>query len=271
VVVLPRSDRASLAAAIAALQADRLTAAYDQHPELRGHRLRGKGEGGYSLGVVHVWLEGPILAQLVLNKPPASGTPWASIFESIGGVATAGALLVSLLLLRQQLANQKRADQDRRRLHASHISFWLEYNGSRSTAVAGLSFLSVRMHIMNTSLQPAMSVLALVGLRIDVWRDASAEQRVAEWSRVAIAPGEDVIEMITLQVESSVSSLVHDRGASAIIGELLFTDSAGVPWVRTQSGDLLDRDSHYLASLNLADRDERRRQPSASQGSCAPM
>src|SRR4029077_8148581 len=124
----------------------------------------------------------------------ASGIPWATIFSSLGGLATAGALLVSFVLLWQQMRPQRQADQDRRRDHASHISFWLtldaifpepghyifpepgHYESVGAKGITGSSErrepgIDIKLHILNTSERPAKSVHAQLGLRSDVWRN----------------------------------------------------------------------------------------------------
>jgi hypothetical protein len=54
------------------------------------------------------------------------GTYSGTITAGVGGIATAGALLVSLFLMRQQMRDLRRARVDRHREHASHVAFWAE-------------------------------------------------------------------------------------------------------------------------------------------------
>jgi hypothetical protein len=126
----------------------------------------------------------------------------------------------------------------------------------------------MNLRIVNTSDQPVMSVLVAAGVRRDIWHDAGAadgkdlEERGVEWSAVAIAPDDDLNVRLDLTVPASVATIVADYGDVALIGELLFTDAAGVDWVRTHDGHLLDRRSADWVNtihLSLGQRDELRR------------
>lgn len=208
----------------------------------------------------------------VTATPLDAGIPWTSIFAGIGGLATAGALLVSLVVLWQQIRTQQQAQQDRHRDHASHISFWLTLGHEPLPAGVEVWFeapnIKIQLHMVNTSDRPAMAAMAMVGVRSDVWRDAGTaaqealEERAAEWTTVAIAPSEKLDVPLKFDVPESVADIVGEYGADALIGELLFTDAAGVNWVRTHSGRLIERSSAEWADniyLSLAGRDERRR------------
>jgi hypothetical protein len=206
------------------------------------------------------------------TNAPAPDIHWANIAMSVGGLATAGALLVSLLLLRQQMRNQRQAQQDRHRDHASNISFWITlanaepdidqvYGSDEPVVKAGV-------HIVNASTRPAMSVLVLAGIRGDIWSDASAqdgsmhEEVSAQWDAVAIAPQDTRVFTLEMAVPKSVARIVADYKDAALIGELFFSDAAGVSWVRTHAGDLIERRSaEWINSipLSLTERDERRR------------
>jgi hypothetical protein len=211
----------------------------------------------------------------------ASGIPWATIFSSLGGLATAGALLVSLVILWQQMRTQRQADQDRRRDHASHISFWFTLDaifpepgayelrggqgwGGWNRREPGID---IKLHIFNTSERPAKSVRAQLGLRGDVWRNAGAAdhapigERTTEWTAVAIKPGARLKVDCSLDLPESAAAIIEHYGEEAIIGELLFTDAAGVDWVETHDGRLIERRSAAWTknmNLSLAQRDEQR-------------
>jgi hypothetical protein len=204
----------------------------------------------------------------------ASGTGinWTNLAIAVGGLATAGALLVSLFLLRQQIRNQRQAQQDRHLDHASHISFWLTLqdvdDGTDPVYRSGKPAVRVGVHLVNSSLQPAMSVLVTIGIRRDVWHDASVRDKTkydelgTEWSAVAIAPGDKKDFQLSLSVPRSVTEIVDDYKDPAIVGELFFTDALGVSWVRTHTGTLIERGSaEWISSipLGLAERAERRR------------
>jgi uncharacterized membrane protein YebE (DUF533 family) len=204
---------------------------------------------------------------------PAAGISWATIATSVGGVATAGALLVSLFVLWQNNKTQRQAQQDRHREHASHISFWItlvnveEYYNERHARPGPK--IEMTLHVVNTSDRPAMAVLALAGVRSDVWRDAATadgvermEERAAEWTAVAVAPGDHQEIPLDLKAPRSVVKIVADYCDDALIGELHFTDAAGVDWVRTHDGRLIERRSPAWAKnlhLSLGQRDEQRR------------
>lgn len=205
----------------------------------------------------------------------APGTHWANIAVSVGGLATAGALLVSLLLLWQQMRNQRQAQRDRHLDHARNISFWITLastdDGTNSVYGRGTPTVTANVHIVNASAQPAMSVLAMVGIRADIWRDASAkddvqhEERGAEWNSVAIAPHDAKTFALSVEVPKSVAEIVADYKDPALIGELHFTDAAGIDWVRTHTGLLIERRSASWIDgipLSLAKRDERRKNSS---------
>lgn len=199
------------------------------------------------------------------------GTPWATIFTSLGGLATAGALLISLVVLWQQIRTQRQVQQDRHREHASHISFWLTLEGTFRKRDGTPPEVQITLHMTNTSERPAMRMLALVGIRADVWRNASAadgvriEEHDVEWRAVALAPDDRLTERLGLVVPESVATIVEDCGEEALVGELLFTDAAGVAWVKTHDGQLIDRKSSVYAKniyLSLAARDEQRQEKS---------
>jgi hypothetical protein len=203
-----------------------------------------------------------------VHDATSAGTPWATIFTSLGGLATAGALLVSLVILWQQIQTQRQVQEDRHRDHASHISFWLELDGIFRKRDGSPPEVQITLYMTNTSERPAMRVLALAGIRADVWRNASAadgakvEEHGVEWETVALAPGDAPTEQLALIVPESVATMVEEYGREALVGELLFTDAAGMPWVRTQDGQLIDRQSPVYAKsehLSLAARDEQRR------------
>lgn len=200
-------------------------------------------------------------------------TDWTNIAVAVGGLATAGTLAVSLALLWQQIRGQ-RDERVRERLeHASQIAFWPElvqvdinddplHPGDRPC-------ITVQAHIVNTSTRPAMSVLALVGVRADIWLDASAQddnkisEIVGEWSAVAIAPNSVKTPMINLEVPNAVAHIVAEYGDPSIVGELYFTDASGISWIRTSDGRLIEADTQEWSQtihLSLAKRDELRRQ-----------
>ena len=166
---------------------------------------------------------------------------WANIAAGVGGLATAGALMVSLFLLWQQMRNQRQAQRDRHLDHASQISFWITLASSVSDTdpVYGPEkpLVAAGVRTVNASPWPAMSVLVLVGIRADVWRDASAKDKTKydedgkEWKQVAIAPHTTKAFTLDLEVPRSVAEIVTDYGDPALIGELFFTDAAGVDWI----------------------------------------
>ena len=219
---------------------------------------------------------GPMLAHLSAVQHAivvhAASIPWASIFSGLGGLATAGALVVSLIVLRQNNKTQQQAQQDRHREHASQISFWLTLSSVDDAEVARYApeapGIEITVHAANTSDRPAMGILALTGVRTDVWRDAAAadgvelDERAVEWNAVAIAPGERLEIPLYLKTPDSVVKIVADYRDDALIGELLFTDAAGVDWVRTHDGRLIERRSAEWAEnihLSLGGRYEQRR------------
>ena len=88
---------------------------------------------------------------------------------------------------------------DRKRDHASRISFWLrlgriEIDYDQAFA-RNAPAIEIVLEVVNSSDRPGMSVMAMIGVRSDVWRDAAAadgaesDERVAEWTAPAIAPG----------------------------------------------------------------------------------
>jgi hypothetical protein len=224
----------------------------------------------------------PAAMRRVAHAPGVS-IHWTNIAVAVGGLATAGALLVSLFLLRQQMRSQGQARQDRHLDHASHISFWLtfQYADEATDSVYGSAepVVNIRVHIANSSLQPAMSVLVMTGIRRDVWHDASIkdkaeyEEVVKEWSAVAIAPGDRQDFPISLSVPRSVAEIVADYQESAIIGECSFIDASGIGWIRTHTGTLIERRSAEWVSsmtLSLAERDEKHRNPAQADEENVP-
>lgn len=129
--------------------------------------------------------------------------------------------------------------------------------------------IEIVLHIVNTSDRPAMSVMAMAGVRGDVWRDAGTvdgaelDERGTEWTAPAIAPGGDLTIPRRLQVPASVARIVDNYRDDALIGELLFTDAAGTSWVRSYpDGRLIERQSADWANnmhLSLTQRDQQRR------------
>jgi len=195
------------------------------------------------------------------------GTHWGAIASGVGGIATAGALFVSLVLLRQQMRDQRRARADRHQEHASHMAFWVElaeYNERDGDVV-------IVAHYANTSLQPAMSILMAVGIRKDVWADGGAPGADVgeQWSPVAIGPGYEGTYSFRLEgMPVPVVRLAGQYGDPAIIGELHFTDSSGVGWVRTSRGQLIERRSALwltLMPMSLSERDAALRESERSK------
>jgi hypothetical protein len=104
-----------------------------------------------------------------------------------------------------------------------------------------------------------MAIFASVGVRNDIWRDASAKDKTTharsatDWSTVAIAPDDPKKFALTMKVPKSVAEIVIDYKDPAVIGELLFTDAAGVDWVRTHTGELIERRSaRWRAGIPLS-------------------
>jgi hypothetical protein len=202
----------------------------------------------------------------------AGGTHWGAIAVGVGGIATAAALLVSLFLLAQQMRDRRQARADRRLDHASHIAFWLELNGVDEKR----GDVGILAHVENTSARPAMSLALFVGIRGDVWADASSadgtehDQVFGDWSAVAVGPGDKERHHFTLEeLPQSVIELVAEYKDPAIIGELLFSDAAGVGWVRTARGQLIERGSALWVSLmplSLTQRDAHLRESAQPHG-----
>lgn len=96
------------------------------------------------------------------------GTHWGAIAAGVGGIATAGALLVSLFLLMQQIRNQQQDRLDRHREHASHVGFWLERPEVDDVARE----LVVCAHYANTSSQPVLAISMVVGFTIPITANA---------------------------------------------------------------------------------------------------
>lgn len=174
----------------------------------------------------------------------------------------------------QQAAHERSlAAADRRRDHASHISFWLTVRNVKTEPPSAYEpdppGFEVVLHMLNTSDRPAMSVMAMAGVRADVWRDAGAadkaelDERGTEWRAPAIPPGEHPGVSRYLQVPVSVAEIFCEYWDDALIGELLFTDAAGIAWVRSYpDGRLIERQSAdwtNMMHLSLAQRDQQRR------------
>jgi hypothetical protein len=114
--------------------------------------------------------------------------------------------LVAYDLLKIESSRDQRAAQERtlaaavrKRDHASRVSFWLtvarvhiEYD---EVYAPDEPYIEIVLHVVNTSDRPATSVIAMAGIRGDVWRDASTadgtelDERGTEWTTPAIAPG----------------------------------------------------------------------------------
>jgi hypothetical protein len=115
------------------------------------------------------------------------GTHWGAVAAGIGGLATAGALLVSLALLRQQMRDQRQAQSDRHREHASHVAFWAELGeiDERTGDVA------IVMHYANTSLRPVMNILMVAGIGGELGAGADHRETDVQQELVAIGPGDE--------------------------------------------------------------------------------
>jgi hypothetical protein len=134
--------------------------------------------------------------------------------------------------------------------------------------------ICIMLVVVNTSDRPASSVMALIGLRADIWRDASTadgkelKERTAEWTTSVIPPHDRDGTSHVLQVPASVVRIVEEYGDDALIGELLFTDADGTGWAQTfPDGRLIERRSAAWRDsihFSLARRDEQRRNPPAS-------
>jgi hypothetical protein len=206
------------------------------------------------------------------GQAATSDVHWGAITAGVGGIATAGALLVSLVLLRQAMRDQRRARADRHREHASHVAFWAELSGYDDR----IGVVAIRAHYANTSLQPAMNILMLAGIRGDVWTDARTaddadhQEIVDELSLVAIGPGDQNTRSFRLRgLPGSVVQKVEQYDDDAVIGELHFTDGAGVDWVKTSRGLLIERSSPLwlsLIPLSLSARDAALREAEAGKG-----
>lgn len=218
-------------------------------------------------------------AAVHVASPASNGTHWANLFMAIGGVATAGALLVSLILLRQQMRDQRRARRDRRIQHATQVSFWLGF-----WEVVILSDpdhpnapeVKMEAHIANLATQPAMAPLVIVGVRRDLWAKAQAastrpiEEGTMDWPHPeAIGPGGKANIILNVPLPVPVAYELDKLQEAAIIGELRFTDAYGVGWVRTSDGKLIERNSARWTSvmhLSLSERHARLTQESAAGG-----
>lgn len=169
---------------------------------------------------------------------------WAAIASGVGGIATAGALFVSLGLLRQQMGELRQARLDRRRNHASSIAFWIELGEVDDTH--GTVFM--RAHVQNTSNQPVINVEMQAGVRGDVWAEATAQDSadypevINRWDAVAVGPEDKLTLDRSLEgLPPSVMRRVASIGDSTLIGELHFTDASAVEWIRTARGLLVER------------------------------
>lgn len=231
---------------------------------------------------------GLVLLLIVLGIVFRRSEQWGDIATWVLAVTTllaflaaAFAGLVAYDLLKIETTRDRQAAQerslaaaDRRREHASRISFWLylghEHVGRSDSAPPGTE-IHITLVVMNTSDRPAMSVMALLGLRADIWRDASTadsnelDERTAEWATSVIPPHDRDGTSHVLNVPASVVRIVEEYGDDALIGELLFTDASGTDWAQTfPDGRIIERRSPAWRDnihLSLANRDEQRRNP----------
>jgi hypothetical protein len=190
-----------------------------------------------------------------------NGTHWGAIAIGVGGIATAAALFVSLILLRMQVGEQRRVRADRHREHASCVALWLE-----PAAVAGPGIVEIRAHMSNTSNRPAMNVRVNVGLELEIWEEASREDGedyrdvVGEWTAAAIGPASQIDRVVKLEgLPASVTRSVEQYQVPCGIGELAFTDDSGFQWIRTARGELFERGSRQWADvwpMSIAERDD---------------
>jgi hypothetical protein len=194
-------------------------------------------------------------------------------------IAAAFAGLVAYDLLKIEGARDWQAAQERalaaaerRREHASHISFWLNLHTVSYLPSGYEAEIVILLFVVNTSDRPARSVVALIGLRGDIWRDASTADGkelgdlATEWNTSVIAPGYNDSHLCPIVVPSSVAMIAREYGDDALIGELLFTDAGGTDWVQTfPGGRLIERQSpgwRDNVHLSLAGRDQQRRDAS---------
>ena len=182
--------------------------------------------------------------------------------------------LLKIETTRDQQAAQESAlaAADRKRDHASHLSFWLTVRNIRAehdeVYEPDAPHIEIVLHIVNTSDRPAMSLTATAGLRGDVWRDAAAtdgtelDEHTIQWTAPAIAPGGTLEIPCGLQVPASVARIV-DNYRDALIGELLFTDAAGTTGPEaTLTGGSSNASQPTAANnmhLSLTQRDQQRR------------
>lgn len=200
-----------------------------------------------------------------------NGTHWGTIAVGVGGIATAGALLISLTLLGMQIGEQRRVRADRHREHASCVALWLELE---AVDACEPGIVEVRAHITNTSNRPAMDVTGEVGIELGLWEAAEEEDGeevrdvIDTWKAAAIGPASQIERVFKLErLPPSVTRLVEQWQVPCVIGELAFTDASGVEWIKTGRGELMERESRKWAGIlaySLTERDDkltRRSQP----------
>lgn len=158
----------------------------------------------------------------------------------VGGIGTVATLVFSLLLFHRDRRAREEATQEARRAQARLVAAWVEYNGK--TTEGPETIVEAQAHLVNTSAQPVSKVLLLVGIdtdRLDPTPDSSVE--CAEHSRPALKPNttDDIIGVYPRFVPfvTDLAAIMHEE---ALIIELMFTDSNGVSWVRTNEGLLLE-------------------------------
>jgi hypothetical protein len=149
------------------------------------------------------------------------GTHWGAIASGVGGIATAGALFISLILLRIQQRDLRQARADQHKKHASRLAFWVELGAVDADA----DTVEVIAHIENTSDRPFLRLTAEVGLNFS--------SSIGKWAAAAIGPRAEITPTFVFNDVDPLRFESVGRNDWEVFGELRFHDAAGWLWLRT--------------------------------------
>lgn len=187
------------------------------------------------LGVFAIVLWGSVLLQgPTAEAPPnaaewlsAISTFWGAVATAIGAVVTAGALLVAALSYRKQVADKHQELANQHKAQAVGVTV-----GSRTEIIPAVQ---ARTSIANYfSDKEKHTYFVHNGSHLPIYRVALVVGETGEAGLFPdiLLPGEEA----TCEASSaSLPAFVH------------FTDSSGVAWKRTRSGDLAELQDGYLS------------------------
>jgi hypothetical protein len=150
---------------------------------------------------------------------------WGDVATWVGGLATAAALILTYLLLRITLREQKRVQTEQRQAQARLVSAW----SSHIRRSGGNDQYSVTVTLQNNSDEPIYGLRAAVGTGWSI-----NDRSFKEIELIYVMPPKSDQERPT--------SMLFDQNPADSHGslpvELIFSDAAGRFWHRDRNGEL---------------------------------